>query len=166
DIKGGAPLLNIFGGKITTYRRLAESAFGNIAQFFPNAGQQWTAGTPLPGGDFSVDGVDGLIANAQTDYGFLDAAWAKRLVRCYGTELWDILGNAKHKHDLGIDFGAGLSELEVAWLMTNEFAQQAEDIIWRRTKLGLRMSDKQVKQLEEWIANRNKATENMNETVA
>lgn len=151
DTDNGAPLLNVFGGKITTYRRLAEFALKDLARFFINVGQQWTASAPLPGGDFKVDGVTALIDKARTDYPFLDEAWATRLVRCYGTEIWDIYVDAKTKAQLGIDFGATLTEAEVSWSIKNEFSYEADDIIWRRTKLGLKMTPKQVDDLKRWI---------------
>jgi len=146
-----APLLNVFGGKITTYRRLAEHALEKLAPFFPGATGPWTAGAPLPGGDFAVDGVDGLIAGLMRDYPFLGTAWARRLVRTYGTEARTILGAAKTSEALGRDFGATLTEAEVHWLIDHEFARSAEDILWRRTKLGLRMSAEQTAVLQDFI---------------
>ncbi|SDY00142.1 homodimeric glycerol 3-phosphate dehydrogenase (quinone), partial [Allgaiera indica] len=131
----GAPLLNVFGGKITTYRRLAEHALEKLAPFLPQATGPWTARAPLPGGDFAVDGVADLIAGLMRDYPFLTEAWARRLVRTYGTEARAILGAAKTTADLGQDFGASLTEAEVRWLIDHEFARAADDILWRRTKL-------------------------------
>ncbi|RYH07477.1 glycerol-3-phosphate dehydrogenase [Tropicimonas sp. IMCC6043] len=141
----GAPLLTIFGGKITTYRRLAEAALEKISAHVPGATGRWTASAPLPGGDFPVDGVAALTARAQADYPFLDAAWAKRLVRAYGTELWDILGAAESAADLGRGFGYNLTEAELRWMMEKEFARSAEDALWRRSKLGLRLSEAEAK---------------------
>ncbi|MGJ8625115.1 MAG: glycerol-3-phosphate dehydrogenase, partial [Yoonia sp.] len=138
DADGGAPILNIFGGKITTYRRLAQSALGKIRPYFSDFSDDWTAGVALPGGDFPVDGVDTLIADLKRSYSFLDDRWAKRLVRAYGTEAQMIIGSAKTAADLGQDFGATLTEAEVIWLMDKEFACRAEDVVWRRNKLGLR----------------------------
>lgn len=149
--ENNAPMLNVYGGKITTYRRLAESAFDKLSSYFPNAGPNWTASAHLPGGDFKVDGVYDLISDVVKKYSFVNEKWAKRLVKCYGTEIFDIFGNANTLDDLGINFGAGLTEKEVNWLMQKEFAVTTDDIIWRRTKLGLRMSAEQVKALENWI---------------
>jgi len=157
DTKGGAPILNIFGGKITTYRRLAQSALGMISPYFDNVPTDWTAGVPLPGGNFPVDGVDTLIAKLETSYPFLDATWAKRLVRAYGTEAEELLGAAKTKSELGADFGATLTEAEVNWLMDREYARRADDVVWRRNKLGLRMTDQQIAMLDEWMAARREA---------
>ncbi|WP_018001369.1 glycerol-3-phosphate dehydrogenase [Paracoccus sp. N5] len=150
----GPPLLNVFGGKITTYRRLAESALEKLAPFFPQAGQPWTAGVALPGGDFPVDGAPELIARLQAGFPFLPARLAQRLVRTYGTEAFLMLDGAQSLADLGRDFGAGLSETEVNWLIANEFACTAEDILWRRTKLGLHMSDNQIRELEGFVGSR------------
>ncbi|WPY93967.1 glycerol-3-phosphate dehydrogenase [Limimaricola variabilis] len=151
EAEGGAPVLNVFGGKITTYRRLAESALEKIAPFFDGVKGPWTAGAPLPGGNFPVDGVEALIAGLKADYPFLDHVWARRLVRAYGTEARVILGAARRAEDLGRDFGATLSEAEVAWLMEKEYARSADDVLWRRSKLGLRLSGDQVAALEDWM---------------
>ncbi|CAM3270805.1 homodimeric glycerol 3-phosphate dehydrogenase (quinone) [Paracoccus aminovorans] len=150
----GPPLLNVFGGKITTYRRLAEGALEKLAPFFPQAGQPWTAGVALPGGDFPVDGAPELIARLRAGFPFLTARLAQRLVRTYGTEAFLMLDGAQSLADLGRDFGAGLSETEVNWLIANEFACTAEDILWRRTKLGLHMSDNQIRALEGFVGSR------------
>lgn len=150
----GPPLLNVFGGKITTYRRLAESALEKLAPFFPQAGQPWTAGVALPGGDFPVDGAAELVARLQAGFPFLPARLAQRLVRTYGTEAFLMLDGAQSLADLGRDFGAGLSETEVNWLIANEFACTAEDILWRRTKLGLHMNDNQIRELEAFVGSR------------
>jgi glycerol-3-phosphate dehydrogenase len=152
DTSAGAPVLNIFGGKITTYRRLAESALDKIGTMLPLSRGNWTAGVPLPGGDFPHDGVEALIADLQRAYPFLTEGWARRLVRAYGTEARDLLGKATGTTDLGRDFGATLTEAEVRWLITQEYAQSAEDVLWRRSKLGLRFDQNQVAVLEEWIA--------------
>ena len=151
DTEGGAPLLNVFGGKITTYRRLAEAAMQKIAPFFADATRPWTAGAALPGGDFPVDGVDDLIADLRARYSFLDAFWARRLIRAYGTDAGEMLGAAGCAAELGRDFGATLTEREVRWLVAREFARTAEDVVWRRSKLGLRMSDEQLSALDGWM---------------
>ncbi|MGB7318973.1 MAG: glycerol-3-phosphate dehydrogenase [Planktotalea sp.] len=146
-----APLLNIFGGKITTYRRLAESALRKIATQFEGLKGEWTAGVPMPGGNFPVDGVDALIADLQRDYPFLEAAWAKRLVRAYGTDARVILGDAKNAADLGEAFGAGLSAAELDWLRSHEFARTGQDVLWRRSKLGLRLSAEQAARVDAYM---------------
>ena len=145
-------MLNVFGGKITTYRRLAEAALDQIGAHLSLANGPWTAGAPLPGGDFPVDGVDDLVTGLCRDYPFLTRDWALRLVRAYGTEARVILGDAASADALGRDFGATLTEAEVRWLMTREYARSAEDVIWRRNKLGLRLEETQVAALGDWMA--------------
>ncbi|WBU60012.1 glycerol-3-phosphate dehydrogenase [Paracoccus albus] len=151
---GGAPVLNIFGGKITTYRRLAESALEKIGQHLPVPGKPWTAGVPLAGGDFAVDQFNHLVSELSQQYPFLGAARARRLVRAYGTEAGVLLGDATTVEDLGRDFGAGLTEAEVRWLMDHEFARTADDVVWRRSKLGLRMDEAAIASLDEWMKSR------------
>ena len=146
-----APLLNIFGGKITTYRRLAETALKQLAPFFQNLPDNWTAGVVLPGGDFPVDGVDDLLTRIKSRYPFLDDRWALRLMRCYGTDVFNLLGDAKSTDDLGQHFGHNLYAAEVDWLTRNEFAQTADDILWRRTKLGLHLSEDEKKGLTDYL---------------
>lgn len=154
DAADGAPLLNVFGGKITTYRRLAESALKEIGKFLPVKKGAWTAGVALPGGAFPVTGVEALINELREDYAFLTPRWAARMVRAYGTEAREILGQAFQAGDLGRDFGATLTQAEVEWLMTREFACTAEDVVWRRNKLGLRLSRQQIDDLDAWMASR------------
>ena len=151
DNSAGAPLLNVFGGKITTYRKLAEQALQQISEHAPQMGQVWTAGVALPGGDFPVDGVDEIIRQLITKFPFLTAPWARRLVKAYGNEAFDVLGAAQLASDLGEDFGASLTAREVTWLMDKEFAQTAEDVVWRRSKLGLRLSPAQIERLQTWM---------------
>ncbi len=148
---GSAPLLNIFGGKITTYRKLAESALAKITPFFPKAGPEWTAGVSLPGGDFPVDGVAPLIQELRKNYPFLDNFWARRLVRAYGTDARLILGDAMSTEDMGKGFAATLTEHEITWLMKKEYARTAEDVVWRRSRLGLRMSKAEIAELDAWM---------------
>ena len=151
DTSTGAPLLNIFGGKITTYRKLAETALEKIATVFPEASKPWTAGAALPGGDFPVDGVAEITQKLISDYSFLTLAWATRLIKAYGTDAFKLLGDAKIKEDLGQNFGATLTAQEVLWLVQREYAYDAEDIIWRRSKLGLRLTPQEIKILDKWM---------------
>ncbi len=154
----GAPMLNVFGGKITTYRRLAETALEKIAPFFAQTTGTWTAGVPLPGGDFAVDGVGALTDRLKAEYTFLTPRWATRLVKAYGTEAFGVLGDAKTPDDLGQDFGATLTEREVLWLMDKEYARVADDVVWRRSKLGLRLSADQIETLDTWMAQSQQAS--------
>ncbi len=148
---GDAPILNVFGGKITTYRRLAEAALEKLRPFFPAMGRAWTAGAPMPGGDFPVDGAGALADDLRTRWPFLDAAWAQRLVRAYGTEARAILGDARRAEDLGERFGWNLTAAEVRWLMRKEWARAAGDVLWRRGKLGLRLTAAEAARLAEWM---------------
>jgi glycerol-3-phosphate dehydrogenase len=147
-----APLLSVFGGKITTYRRLAEAALKKLAPYLPAAGAPWTAGAPLPGGDFPVEGRAELARSLAARYGFLDARAAARLASTYGVLATDVLGDAQSRADLGRAFGADLSEAEVRYLMAREWARDAEDVLWRRTKLGLRVSPAEAAELEAFMA--------------
>jgi len=150
--ENGPLLLNVFGGKITTYRKLAEDAWEKLASRFPDTHGPWTAGVPLPGGDFPVDGVEGLIADLRTRHPFLSARWAQRLIRAYGTEAKAILNGASTPDELGRDFGATLTEAELRWLITHEYARTAEDVVWRRSKLGLRLSAAQIAAIDAFMA--------------
>jgi glycerol-3-phosphate dehydrogenase len=135
---GQAPLLTVYGGKITTYRRLAETALRRLAPYL-KIGRAWTADAPLPGGEFPYDGVEALTARARGLWPFLNEGNARRLVRAYGTRLDRVLGDARKPEQLGEWFGEELSATEVRYLMRHEFAETADDVLWRRSKLGLRM---------------------------
>ena len=151
DDDEGAPVLNVFGGKITTYRKLAEQALALISASHPQATKNWTGGVALPGGNFSVKDIPSMISKLKADYAFLDDIWANRLIRAYGSEAKDVLQNAEKVEDLGEHFGASLTEREVLWLIEQEFAGTAEDVVWRRTKLGLTMDKNQISRLDEFI---------------
>jgi len=157
EAEGGAPLLNVFGGKITTYRRLAEGALEKIGEHLTVAEGPWTAGVPLPGGDFPVDGFDRLVSDLASAHPYLSPFHSRRLVRAYGTEAAEMLKGAKTLADLGEDFGATLTATEVAWLMSKEYARTAEDVVWRRNKLGLRLSEDEVARLDRWMGTRRRA---------
>ena len=154
DVPGGAPLLSIYGGKITTYRRLAEQALERLSPYLRSAKARdgWTAKSPLPGGDLNVSAIPALTGELQRSYPFLSPAHAGRLAHAYGTRANKILGTAKSIDDLGASFGATLTESEVRYLMSNEWARTAEDIVWRRSKLGLRLSASEVAAIDDWIA--------------
>ena len=155
DATGGAPVLNVFGGKITTYRRLAESALEKLSPYFKGIKSNWTARVSLPGGGFRPQETAQVIADLGRDYPWLGDAWSQRLVRHYGLDARKILGNSVSANDLGRDFGATLTEAEVSWLMDKEWARTAEDVIWRRTKLGLRLSADEIAALGAFMAARN-----------
>ncbi|MFB2553570.1 glycerol-3-phosphate dehydrogenase [Ensifer soli] len=148
---GAAPLLNVFGGKLTTYRRLAESALEKIGEALGTKGAPWTAGSTLPGGDFPAEGYDAQVAALKARYPFLEARHAGRLVRLYGTEAEKLVGSAASLAELGRCFGADLYEAEVRWLMTREWARRGDDVLWRRTKLGLRLDDREKDGLDAYM---------------
>jgi glycerol-3-phosphate dehydrogenase len=147
-----APLLSVIGGKITTYRRLAEHALTELAPAFPNLGPAWTAGSTLPGGDISHGDFDGWSTEIARQHGSLDRALVLRLCRSYGTRVAQILSGVARPADMGRDFGAGLTEREVRFLVDNEWAETAEDILWRRTKIGLHIDDAGRAALEHHLA--------------
>jgi glycerol-3-phosphate dehydrogenase len=153
DTPGGAPLLSIYGGKITTYRRLAEEALERLSPYLRSAKARegWTAKSPLPGGDLDVSAITALSAELVRSYPFLEPAHANRLAHAYGTRATKLLGNAKSMADLGHSFGATLTESEVRYLMSSEWACTAEDIVWRRSKLGLRLSPAEIAAIDDWI---------------
>ena len=148
---GEAPLVNAFGGKITTYRRLSESMLEKIEGFLGKRGAPWTAGVPLPGGDFPATGFDAQVESLLAAYPFLEARLARRLTRLYGTCARTLLGEAKSLSDLGHDFGADLYEAEVRYLVRYEWAMAAEDVLWRRTKRGLHFSSGQKAALDKFM---------------
>src|SRR3954453_23516347 len=154
DTPGGAPLLSIYGGKITTYRRLAEEALEGLSPYLRSAKARegWTAKSSLPGGDLDVSAVAALTAELLRQYPFLSSVHAGRLAHAYGTPVSKFLGNAKSSADLGQSFGATLTEREVRYLMANEWACTADDIVWRRSKLGLRLSAEEIAAIDAWIA--------------
>ena len=147
----GAPALSIFGGKLTTHRRLAEHALVRLAPFLPEMGPPWTAGSLLPGGDLPAGGIAALIAEIARRCEFLSPAAAVRLAESYGNDALRILGDARCAGDLGRDFGHGLSEAELRWLVAEEGARSAEDVLWRRTKLGLRLTPTEAKDVAAYL---------------
>ncbi|PWC45674.1 glycerol-3-phosphate dehydrogenase C-terminal domain-containing protein, partial [Azospirillum sp. TSO22-1] len=150
--EGGAPLLSVFGGKITTYRKLAEAAMTKLAPHLPLANGSWSSRAPLPGGDFAVDGTGALITELRARYRFIEPEHMARLVRAYGTRTRVLLGSATRVADLGRRFGGDLTEAEVRYLMAEEWAQTTEDVLWRRSKLGLRLTPAEVRDLEDFMA--------------
>jgi glycerol-3-phosphate dehydrogenase len=155
----GAPLLSIFGGKITTYRRLAEAAMDKITALLPAdqaarvaARKGWTGREKLPGGDFAPAEFAPRAAALARAHPFLGETEARRMLRQFGTRAGEVLGTARVRADLGQDFGAGLSEAEVAFMRREEWAETAEDILFRRTKRGIRMTPPEITALEEHLA--------------
>ena len=147
---GLAPLLSVFGGKITTYRKLAEAATNAMCEHFPQAGRAWTKSATMPGGDFSDH--QSLNTELASQYPWLPELVRKRYVRTYGTLTHELLKGIDSVAAMGTHFGATLYGCEVDYLINNEWAMTAEDILWRRTKQGLRLSKEQKQQLEGHIA--------------
>lgn len=145
------PVLSVFGGKITTYRKLAEAALSQLRPWFPAMGQDWTADAPLPGATAQLNTRTALLDLLTELYPKLPSALRERYARSYGTHAMRFLGNARNEDDLGRHFGAGLYEREVQYLIEEEWAETVEDILWRRTKLGLKMSEAQCRQLARYL---------------
>jgi glycerol-3-phosphate dehydrogenase len=151
---GAAPLLSIIGGKITTYRRLAEAVLERLARHLParkGLPPGWTGTTPLPGGDFEPERLSAVIEAMAERHPFLERAHVARLVGAYGTRAERMLGKAKAAAELGRHFGATLTEAEVRYLIDQEWAITAEDVLWRRTKLGLRLTEAEAEALGAWM---------------
>jgi glycerol-3-phosphate dehydrogenase len=149
--RGRAPLLTMFGGDVTTSRLRAERAVSRLTPFYPMS-PRWTAKTPLPGGDFAWTRFDDEVDRARERWRFLGEAEARRMVAAYGTRLGAILGDAKNHADLGPAFGAELTAAEVRYLMTREWARFADDVLWRRSKLGLTMAPRDRDALAAFMA--------------
>ena len=151
---GLAPLLSVIGGKITTYRRLAEAVLERLAAHLPRReglAAGWTGVAPLPGGEFDPEEAPQLIARLGRSYPFLSESHAERLTRAYGGRAARVLGGAKSTADLGQNFGHTLTEAEVRYLMQHEWACTAEDVVWRRSKLGLRLCAGEIATLDAWM---------------
>jgi glycerol-3-phosphate dehydrogenase len=135
---GGAPLLSVFGGKITTARKLAEHAMDRLAGAGMRIGPAWTETAPLPGGE--IESFAAFLAGLRRDFPALDPAWLEELARRHGTRARAVLGEARTAADLGVSYGGGLYGCEAEWFCRKEWAVSAEDILWRRTKCGLHMT--------------------------
>ncbi|MEM8813758.1 MAG: glycerol-3-phosphate dehydrogenase [Pseudomonadota bacterium] len=144
-------ILNIYGGKLTTFRRLADAAMDKIESVLGRKGTPWTDRAPLPGGDFDVLAYDQALADAVKTYSFMPEADVARLFRHYGTRMSSMLAASRSIEDLGEHFGAGLYEAEIRYLMDQEWATTADDVLWRRTKLGLRVSQPDAERLTRFM---------------
>ncbi|MEI6641661.1 MAG: glycerol-3-phosphate dehydrogenase [Novosphingobium sp.] len=157
DLDGGngqAPLLSVFGGKITTYRKLAEHAMEKLVPFYPGAKGDWTAGADLPGGDIPDDDFEAFARRLAADHPALPSTLLTRLARAYGTRAKAILGTAQSIDALGTDFGGGLTQAEVDYLADQEWARSAEDVLYRRSKLGLHVPPGTAEAVEAYLAGR------------
>ena len=151
DAASGA-VVNVFGGKLTTSRRLAESVLEKIEEVLGKKGPAWTKSATLPGGDFGPKSFDAELRRLGMDYPQMNAGLLRRMMRLYGTRAKAVLGTARSEADLGTHFGADLYAAEVDYLVANEWARTAQDILWRRTKLGLKVSAEDAARLEEYLA--------------
>jgi glycerol-3-phosphate dehydrogenase len=157
DAGGQAPALSVFGGKITTYRRLAEHAIEKIAPHFPGLKKAWTGDAVLPGGAMPDADFEAFLARFSREAPFLPAETARRLARAYGTEARTIVAGARSLADLGEAFDGGLTTAEVDYLVRAEWVRTAEDILWRRSKLGLRTGPESAARLAAYVARRAEA---------
>ncbi len=154
---GEAPALSVFGGKITTFRRLAEHALARLRPYFPHMGPAWTEKAKLPGGDIEDGDFTAFAESVRRRWHFLDAAAALRLAGAYGTQIERILGRARSMADLGRDFGCGLSQAELDYLARDEWARTADDVLWRRSKLGLHLSKAEAEAVASYFGERHAA---------
>jgi glycerol-3-phosphate dehydrogenase len=157
DLRGGGDepvLLSVFGGKLTTYRPLAETVLSKLKPFFPQMPGAWTGAAPLPGGDISGADIDAFETAFVRDHPWLAPDIARRYARAYGDRVEIVLDGARGLADLGRHFGAGLYQREVEYLIDHEWAETVEDILWRRTKIGLHIAPDGVAALERWLAQR------------
>jgi glycerol-3-phosphate dehydrogenase len=150
---GGAPVLSVFGGKITTYRKLAEQALEKLYGR-SKANPAWTHAEPLPGGNLEGRTYRGLLLDYRRRHPKLPKLWLARLLRRHGTLADEIIGDAREESGLGRNFGGGLYERELDYLVRNEWAREADDVLWRRTKCGLHMSEKEQRGVRDWMAAR------------
>jgi len=155
--QGAAPLLSVFGGKITTYRRLAEHALEDLRKFYPRMGGSWTAGKPLIDGEFAdaptfEEAFDRFVASAASLKPPLPHDLVRTLARRHGTGLDDLLDGVRTVADLGRCFGGHLYEAEARYLMRDEWASEPDDVLWRRTKEGLHMTQAEREAFALWLA--------------
>ena len=154
DMVSGTPVLTVYGGKISTYRRLAEVVLEKLTTFFPDMKSSWTDSTPLPGGDIPNGDFDTFVRQVTRDYPRLPEPLIESLVRRYGTLCTEVISDARDVESFGQYFGAGLYKREVDYLINSEWAYAAEDVLWRRTKTGLHMSEIERSAVSEYLARR------------
>lgn len=152
ELSEGRPLLSIYGGKITTSRKLAEHALQKLRPYYNDAGEDWTAKAQLPGGDFPADDFDAFLSEQMSRYPNLSKNILHHLCRAYGTRISLVLGNGPEV-DLGQHFGGTLTEAEARYLRREEWAMGSDDVLYRRTKSGLHMSEIERDQFAQWFAN-------------
>ena len=152
EAEGGAPILSVYGGKITTYRKLAEHALERLGKVFAVPDTAWTAQVPLPGGDMPRGDFAAFLWRASERYGWVPPEMLQRLTRAYGTRIDTLLGTAQSLDDLGRHLGGTLYEAELHYLVAEEYARTAEDVLWRRSKLGLHLPAEAQQAVAEWFA--------------
>ena len=157
EAQGGAPILSVYGGKITTYRKLAEHALERLAPHLNVPGEPWTKNAPLPGGDMADADFARFLWEASERYDWLPPETLLRLCRAYGARIAVLLGDAARLDDMGRHFGGDLYAREAEYLIEHEFARTAKDILWRRSKLGLHLSAEAQDALKRWLKTRDKA---------
>ncbi|GAB3684219.1 glycerol-3-phosphate dehydrogenase [Salinisphaera aquimarina] len=162
----GAPLLSVFGGKITTYRTLASEAMTHLSHVMPVSDREWTGEAPLPGGDIPHGDFDRYLAATQQEYAELPPALVARLTRNYGTRIRELLAGVARVDDLGEHFGADLFEVELRFLQDCEWAMTAEDVVWRRSKLGLHLTPAQVERIDVWLGKNNEVSDDQAPSMA
>ncbi len=154
DDRGKLPALHVFGGKLTTYRRLAEAALQALKPYFPSMAGSWTRDATLPGGDIGSDDFVAWREQLQTQYAWLPAPITARLGDAYGSRVHQLLAHYRSMADLGAHFGGDLYQREVEFLIEQEWARSAQDILWRRSKLGLRLNVEQAQALDRFVASK------------
>ncbi len=154
EARGGAPILSVYGGKITTYRKLAEHALAKLSKHLDIPGEPWTAQAPLPGGDMQDADFAKFLWDAGERHVWLPPEMLLRLGRAYGTRLDTVLRGASSLDELGEHFGGDLYEEELKYLVAHEFAKSAEDVLWRRSKLGMHLSAQAQDAVAAWFARR------------
>ena len=148
---GEAPMLSVFGGKITTYRRLAERALEKLGPWFPQLGKPWTAASALPGGDIAEADVQACAENLAARFPELPRELLRALVARHGTLAAEVLGAARRAEELGENFGASLYAREIDYFIAHEWAREGEDVLWRRTKAGLHLSPEQRQRVAAYV---------------
>ncbi len=149
-----SPIINIYGGKLTTYRKLSEATVNKLSIIFPNLEKSWTSKSYLPGGNFNVSSYEKIVKELHKVHHYLDLVLVKRLVRLYGTESIKMLAGKEKKADLGRVFSQTLYAFEIDWGIENEWVKCSDDFLWRRTKLGLQLSENVALSVDKYIRNK------------
>jgi glycerol-3-phosphate dehydrogenase len=151
DICDGANILSVYGGKITTFRRLSEQVADQTVAILGRGGQAWTAAAPLPGAETSGANFDTFVKTMRREFNWLPESLAHRLARAYGGRVRDILRGCKRLPDLGRHFGEQVYEAEIRYMVTKEWARTLEDVLWRRSKLGLHISEETERNIQDFL---------------